>query len=316
MRNQLFVLLFLLICSEVCHAQLSDIEKISFKSIVENGQYHSDVTSLLQLKMDEAVTCNGFGDNYVQERFVFAGKIHIMEKDIIPSTPVRITQKIILSFAVVDIIENKLYDTFSIEFFGIGTNETKSMIGAIRKLNPRNDNLQKMLDSAREKITNFYSTNKTKILTNAKTLASIEKYDEAISLLIDVPPVSQECYEESQKLAASIYQEKIDSEGQQLISSALNIWSQKPNSSGAEDVLPIINQINPHSSAYSQLLELRSEIFSKLTADEKIKLEFEIKKYEDSQMFKRTIVEAVRDIGVAFCQNRPQTITKNIFNLW
>lgn len=41
-----------------------------------------------------------------------------------------------------------------------------------------------------------------------------------------------------------------------------------------------------------------------------------MKQYEDNQAFKRSIVSACRDIGVAFGKGQPRTIVRNIVRGW
>ena len=41
-----------------------------------------------------------------------------------------------------------------------------------------------------------------------------------------------------------------------------------------------------------------------------------MKKYEDNQAFKLSIVEACRAIGVAWGQGQPQNVTKTIVRSW
>jgi hypothetical protein len=43
---------------------------------------------------------------------------------------------------------------------------------------------------------------------------------------------------------------------------------------------------------------------------------FVMKEYEDSQLFKRDIVDAVKAIGIAWGQNQPKTINKTIIKSW
>ena len=58
------------------------------------------------------------------------------------------------------------------------------------------------------------------------------------------------------------------------------------------------------------------EVASKLKADDLREWNFHQKQYEDSQAYKRSIVKACRDVGVAWANNQPQSIVKNIIRGW
>ena len=63
-------------------------------------------------------------------------------------------------------------------------------------------------------------------------------------------------------------------------------------------------------------LFLYETISKKLLADEKKIWDFQKKQYDDKQIFKQSIVEACKAIGVAFGQGQPQNVTRNIISRW
>ena len=89
---------------------------------------------------------------------------------------------------------------------------------------------------------------------------------------------------------------------------------------------------------YPEVVKFRDEISAKLSADEKREWDMMVKKYEDEQAFKkqqyederdfrlqqhndeianqRMIIDACREIGVAWGKNQPKSVTKNITRLW
>ncbi|MFR3187688.1 MAG: hypothetical protein ACLTOV_06740 [Phocaeicola sp.] len=63
-------------------------------------------------------------------------------------------------------------------------------------------------------------------------------------------------------------------------------------------------------------MAFREEISSKLEAKAKKEWDFRMKQYEDNQVFKRSIVDACKAIGVAFGNGQPKNVTKNIISRW
>ena len=252
----------------------------------------------------------------LEDRFVLTAKVDVLSKDVVPSTPPRISQKLEVTFMVGDVIENKVYATSTVSLAGIGTNETKAFIAAFSRINPQQRELQAMLKEAREKILAFYTSNCDAIITNARTLCSMQKYDEAIFRLMSVPDVCRACYEKCQKEAVSIYQQKIDAEGAELLNQAKAAWMKQPNAAGAQEVAAIIGRIDPKAKNYNAVENFRNEVGSKLQADAKREWDFQMKQYENRQVFKNSIVEACKAVGVAFGNGQPKEVAKTVVQKW
>lgn len=85
---------------------------------------------------------------------------------------------------------------------------------------------------------------------------------------------------------------------------------------GTNEVAQYLNVISPYSSCYQDVEKLRKDVISKLKTDELREWNFQQKQYEDSQDYKRSIVKACRDVGMAWAINQPQSIVKNIIHGW
>lgn len=309
--------LCLLCCSTTLYPQVpSDAERISLNVVITDGNIPSESCRNLENKLIRVLSANGFADNGYTDRFVLAAKVDVLSKDIVPSTPARISQKLDVTLMVGDVIENKVYSTCTLPLSGIGVNDTKAFISAFSKVNPNSKELQDMLIDARRKIVSFYTNRCPEIIRGAQTLADIQQYDEAIFHLVSVPNVCNDCYELCQKEASNIYTQKIDNEALVLLNKAKMEWTKQPNGTGAQIAATFINQINPKAKAYHEVVALRKEISQKLQADAKKEWDFRMKQYDDSQTFKRSIVEACRAIGVAWGENQPKRIVTTIINGW
>ena len=298
------------------NAQTSDEYKVSINALVADENIPEEATRNLENKLRRALTINGIADNGYAERFVLTAKVDIISKDIAPTTPPRISQKMELTLMVGDVVENKVYESCNLTLAGIGTSETKAFVTAFQKFNPQNEEIQSMLTTAKEKIVAYYTNNCDAIIQQAETLANMNKMDEAISQLVSVPNICSDCYQRCQDKASSIYIQKINSEGVVLLQKAKAEWMKQPDASGASIICGIITQINPKASNYNEIIKFRKEIENKLQADAKRDWDFQMKKYEDNQAFKRSIVDACQAIGVAFGNGQPKNTTKNIVRKW
>lgn len=315
MRHTLLILLALLSVSTI--KAETDEGRVSINIVQpEDNGFTEEANNYLATKMQQMVTANGMADNGLNERFVLTAKINVLQKDIVPSTPARVSEKLEITFLVGDIEENKLYETVALEVSGIGTNETKAAMAAFQQVKTANPKITAFLANAKEKIASFYADNCESIIKRAQTLAATQEYDEAIYMLMSVPNVCGECYESCLSAVAPIYQSKIDNQAQLTINKAKALWTADRSETGAAQALQLVAVISPQSSLYPQVEALYKEISKKLSDDEKREWQMQVRQYEDSQKLKQSLVKACRDIGVAWGQNQPKPIYKNIIRWW
>ena len=113
-----------------------------------------------------------------------------------------------------------------------------------------------------------------------------------------------------------IFGQKLDADCTGLLNEAKNEWMHSKDAEAAAKVAGIISRIDPLWPDYPEVVKFRNEISAKLSADEKREWDMMVKKYEDERQFKQSIVDACREIGVAWGKNQPQTVTRNIARLW
>lgn len=284
--------------------------QISLNATLEDNNIPAEARSALLTKMQRALTVYGFADNGYTDRFVLLAKVNVISKDIVPTTPPRISQTLKLTFIVGDIIEKKMYESCEFEVAGIGTNETKATISAFQKVNPQNRTIMAMLEQAKEKIVTYYSTNCDMFLQQATALASMGRWDEAIFQLMSVPGVCRDCQMKCQATATQIYKKKIDAEGRILLDQARAEWTQHPDVEGAVHVAEIIARINVNSAVYEEIGTLQKEIAGKLDEERRKEWEFKMKQYEDDVKFRNNVVDACRAVGEAFGKNQPKSVVR------
>lgn len=309
--KRIIITLTSIILTAICYAQ-----NIGISAQVVDEKIPEEATRQLETKLQNALISNGFVNNGYIERFVLTAKVDITQKDITPTTPARISEKMDITLMVGDVIENKLYSTVTLPAAGIGTNENKAFINAFRNIRGDNPKIQQMLDDAKSKIQDYFTNHCSEIIQKSKKLTSTQAFDEALFLLSSVPNICHDCFMKCQQQAGVIYQQKINSEATTLLEKAKTAWTLNQNEQGANEVANIICQINPKSSNYNQVIYLRNTINKKLQADERRDWDFKMKQYEDNQAFKRSLIDAAKAIGVAWGQNQPRTVYKTVIRHW
>lgn len=87
------VILFVLMMSMATFAQTSDEGRISIQAMMPDGVISVEASKNLVTRMQRMLAGNGYGDNGYVERFVLTAKVDVTSKDIVPSTPARVSEK-------------------------------------------------------------------------------------------------------------------------------------------------------------------------------------------------------------------------------
>ena len=276
----LFLLTFVVLGNFKVSAQENDRIYISVYQ-PDKDEITSEASKHLTNKMKNLILAHGISDEDDNNRFVITSKILVTTKDIVPSTPQRISEKIEFTFMIGDVIENKVFESVSISTVGVDINETKAMISAIKKINIKNSQFESFISNAKKKIESYYTERCNQILTQARQSAANRDFDSAIYQLMQVPSIC-DCAEECQNLEIELYQQRIDLNAEQLLNQAQSIWASSPTIDGASRAAEIIKQIPSGSSSQPKVELLISDIESKLKEYQRKEWAFKIQKYKDN----------------------------------
>ncbi len=314
------VLLLLMFSLAICRLDIKaeNSGHISYFPVVIGEDVPEASKKLLVSKMEQALIQYGFGSMNRADRFVMLAKCHVLQKDVTPTTPPRISQKVEVTFIIGDVIEDKTYASASLDLSGIGVNETKAWQTAFNGIKSSNPIFSTIFDEAYDKISVYYTENCTNIIDKSRTLASTGKYDEAIALLMNTPEVCYECYERAMKEVEVIYQNKIDSEGTALLVQAKNAWNTSQDEKGAEQAITYLNEIPVGSSAFSSAETLASSISEKLSSDKEREWQFKLQQYNDEKEFRKReqanshrqsmeSIAAARSVVEKWAEHQPET---------
>lgn len=324
--------------------KLDDFGRIVLNSYLsEDIDLPLDAQKMLMTKLNQITSNNGMGGSQVNPRFIITANVNIGTKDIIPGPPQMIAQNIEVALFIGDALTNTIFSNTSLNLKGVGTNENKSFIDALKKINPRNKEIAQFLEEGKNKIINYYNTQCDFIIKDAQTLVKQEKYDEAIYHLSLVPDICQDCYFKCLDTLASIYQQKIDVDCNLKLNEAKMTWAATQNSDAATMVGEILSTINPIAMCQDEVNALINKIDAKLKADEKSRWEFKMKKYQDEVEAKREQlriaaesgkradefnenqaqrnfeldkirVNSYREVAIEQARNQPQNVTYNNIN--
>ena len=313
------ILIILLSILSFCPTKADEISgKISYFPVVIGCDMPEASKKLIVSKMDQALTQNGLGSMSRADRFVMLAKCNVIDKNIAPTTPPRISQKVEITFILGDVVENKTYGSATIELSGMGVNETKAWQTALNGIKASNPIFKQLFEEASEKIAVFYAGNCESIIAMARTLASTGKSDEAIANLMAIPDICHDCYENAMSAVSEIYQSKVDDEGAALLAKAKNAWSASPDDKGADLAMSYLNKISVTSSSFPEAEVLAATISKKLSSDKEREWQLKLQKYNDDKEFRTreqansharsmATIAAARSVAEKWAENQPET---------
>jgi hypothetical protein len=304
---------------------LDDFGRIALNPYVsEQAKLPAEAKAQLEIKLKQIASNYGMAGSVANPRFIITANISITTKDIIPGPPQQIAQNMDITLFIGDAIENKIFSNIVISSSGVGTNENKAFIDAIKQINTKNKKIETFLEEAKTKIIAYYSNQCDFINQKAVALKQQEKYSEAMYTLAQIPEVCQGCYFKALNEMAVIYDLKINNEANSLLKNANSVWSANPNEQGAQDAISYIMKINPQAKCYSDASKLLNTINTKIVADERERLRKQ-EEYEKRQQkidaenakteaeLEKQRINAYREVAVEYARNQPQVVYRNVY---
>ncbi len=278
--------------------KLDDFGRIILNTYLsENNTIPAEAKKALETKLNQITTNNGMGGSSANPRFIITAVLNVGTKDIIPGPPQMIAQNIDVTLFIGDAITNTVFSNTVISIKGVGTNENKSLIDAIKNINPKNKYFSTFLEEGKNKIISYYTTQCDFIIKDAEILAKQQKFDEAIYKLALVPEVCQECYFKCLDYLTKIYQQKIDADCKLKFNEAKTTWSANQTPKGAEMVGDILSSINPMATCQPEISTFIKNIDIKLKADEKARWQFKMKQYADKIVAQKEQIRIAEEKG-------------------
>jgi hypothetical protein len=175
-----------------------DLARISLTPIIpdELQTVPKYAKKMLQNKLKQVATKNGLGGG-ANPRFIITADVDVLTKDITPTAPPMTALTLQVNFYVADVVEQKIFSSTVLEVKGVGKNENKAFISAIKNIAPKNPEVRHFIEQGKEKIIEYYNSQCDNIITDAQTKASMKDYGRAIFTLTSIPDVCKECYDKA-----------------------------------------------------------------------------------------------------------------------
>lgn len=295
-----------------------DMGRITLAAFVPQqiSQMPDAARSMLSNKLSQVISQNGLGGSAKNERFILTANINILTKDIIAGPPMMNAMTLDITLYIGDGIAGTKFASKSVQVKGVGTNETKAYIEGIKMIKPSDPSIQSFVEEGKKKIIEYYNTKCDFIIKNAETAASLKNYEEALYQLTTVPDVCKECYDKCMTAAGPMYKKYMDNQCKVKLADAKTQWASTQNAEGAAAVAAILGTIDPDAACYKEAMALSQEVGKKIKELDKRDWDFKMKVHNDQVSLEKAAINAYRDVGVAYGNGQPNSVTYNVHGWW
>jgi len=295
-------------------AKSDDAARITLATFVPQqiDQMPEAARSSLANKLSQIVTQNGLGGKASNERFIITANINVISKDLTATAPPMQAYVLDITLYIGDGIDGTKFASVSIQVKGVGESETKAYISALKSLKTTDPKYQLFIETGKTKIAEYYNSKCDFIIKEAQTLASQNKFEEAIFKLTGVPEVCKGCFDKCMDAIAPIYQQQIDRDCKLKLAEATNLWSANQTVEAGNQAGDILSTIEPSSACFGEVKTLSNKIATRVKELDTREWNYKLK--EQAQVSER--IKAYRDIGVAYGNGQPKTVTYNVRGWW
>lgn len=252
----------------------------------------------LEHKISQMITASGMGsiDN---SRFAVIPRIIVADKQISSGAPAMIVMDADVTFYIGDVETGNVFCSFTKSVKGLGETETRAYVSAISNIKPKDRELQAFMQTGKQKIIDYYNQKVDQIINRARLLESQSDYDGALAALLEVPEEAEVAYAKVSPLIASIYQKKIDYEGEILYNQAYHVWNSTLSYDGAMEACGILAMISPYSKAAPKAKTLSDSIGKRVREIDNREWNYIVQEQKNEADLNKALISACRDIGVA-----------------
>ena len=265
----------------------------------------SAASSTLFHSLSRMATENGLTTDAPTTPFVLTVHCDVLDKSNLPGPPIRTVYNLGVTFYMADTYTQKKFSTEYIELNGVGTGEVKSYTNAFSRINAKNAKIQRFINSGKKKMMEYYDSQYANIIKEAQRLVSLQKYEEALAMVISIPLCSKGGDEASQ-YGLQLYTKYLDRMNLFLLNRARALWAAGQDQQTAYSVCALLAQIDPDAACYVEAEALMKEVKGQVRND----IDFEMReKYHDQVQLEKGRIEAARAVGVAYGNGQKPTTT-------
>ena len=291
----------------------NNAELISLATYIDSSveSQTNSATNTLMNKLNQIVSNNGMSSNY--SRFILTANVNPRTKDVLGTAPTTIAYTLEVTFYIGDGIDGTKFSSYTKTIKGVGGNESTAMMNAFKMINASDKEIQAFITKGKDRIIAYYNTRCDFIIKEAKMLETQNQFDEAIYKLTSVPDVCTACYSKAMTAAESTYLKKVNFECKTQLQEAKLLWASNPTVEGANAVSEILSGIDSRATCYGEVQAFVGTVAKRVKEldgrEWKLKVDTELG-------LEQQRIKAIRDIGVAWGNGQPKSVTYNVGGWW
>lgn len=261
-----------------------------------------EACSALESQLQRLATQSKLDIGWNNSHFAITAKFDQMDRYIVGSAPAQIANSFGVTLYIADVYNQRMFNSTYFEVKGVGTNEVKASMDAVKRLNGNNVSIKKFLQDSKMQIINYYDSQLPAILKEAEAKASMKDYGSAMALLAVIPSCCNG-YEQAMAAAKKYYVLYRDEYFQKRVNIAKALWASNPTVEGSREVVAILSSVDPDAKCYPEAMQILSQIAKVVKTD----IDYETKKkYEDQVALEKLRIQAIAEIGKAHAENQPK----------
>lgn len=317
MKKILPLILAVVFASNVFAQSNNDIGKIALSVVMPENVDGLTASQLskLETKISQIVTTAGLGASGYDNNFIVYPKFAIYETNVVEGDMQNLTViSTEISLFIKQVENNIMYSSISKSLKGSGKNKEIALTNAISKISTNDPVFGKFIEEGKTKIIKYYEAKCEDIVKKSDGLVKMQKYDEALGLLMTVPEEVSSCYHLIQDKTINAYKAYQTQKCSEQIQKAKTTFA----NNDMPGTLTLLAEIDPSASCFQEAQAIANKAGDKVTALEKRQWDlqkqewdFQMKQYSDGVELEKQRVNAVKEIAVAYYKRKPRTINYN-----
>ncbi|WP_339708508.1 hypothetical protein [uncultured Kriegella sp.] len=273
----------------------------------------NNARSLLRTRLMQLITANGISGNVLRPRFFVVPRIAVLGKEILGTAPSRVVLDLEMALIIGDNETEKgnLFHTEFVNLKGVGQNEQKAYIAAIKRIAPKNPKLIAFLEHTKKEIINYYEEHCEEVKKKAYALKAQDQTEEAVKIIANIP-LSSNCYAENEDDIGTFFQNALDQKCRQQLNTARSIWYADQSLEGAKEAGKVLSKIEPRAWCKDELKLLYKEIATRVRELGDNEWLLTLKEVDVAGQS----TKYAREILLEYAKNQPQHIIKYNVGGW
>lgn len=262
-------------------------------------------STVLYQTLNRMAVGNGLTTDSPTTPFVLTAHCDVLDKSNLAGPPIQTVYNLGITFYFADTFSKKKFGTTYITLNGVGNGEVKSYINAFRQINTSNREIINLINRGKANMMRYYDSQYPNIIKEAKRLASMHEYEEALAMVLSIPLCSKGG-DQATAYGLQLYQQHLNRMNLYLLNQARAIWAAGQDQATASEVCAMLAQIEPDAACYPEAVKLMKEVKAQVRSD----IDFEMRqKYNDQIDLEKARIATAKAVGVAFGRGQKPTTT-------